>query len=1129
MATNYYWHDQGSGLWQDPGNWNDAPDGTGAFLFSFVGDEFFRWDGTGPGSANDCTLSSFNSIDCAGFNAQDNQSSGIQIYVQSSTTITCRAVDSDVSSGYVADLGDDYGFGPTFNIADGATIVMHPPDSPSGPATIRAGQFSGTFSTLTIRGQDAEVIVEQLTLNKGLLVNVPLIVEAENAYVTVSATLYTIGGLAIRDDSVAHTSTVHLVNAITVYDVRAASAIIDPQFTITSVTAGYVELYILTDGENVSVPLWVAEFTDGQGTLLLNITRDFDNIYPAPGPGFLIICSLDKINFENRHLAVLRLNGSMGIFVANGVSRFECNSTAGDWEFQVDRLQVDGGNNGTSETFVGYSGSANSYCRIQVNDVFITNQPNTKTRWGVGIKNFNATPIPFGQLSIAGIHEFFDTAWIGPFGPIHVVIDDTIGASQGEFSVRNGIPVDSLTFLGDARFLHFTDAGILTMAGKLTFGAGDITWGNPFLDANYRIDLALVPGGSASDVLDADSFTTMIRMSAFGARKFQICNPNAFPVVFGGPGSILIDVESVCGDVTSDGTDGGGNINITFEEAPVPVTPGSPRGKLGLGLSFWTMLPEEESSAPVLPANIVAPSITGTPEPGQTLSCSTGTWTDADSFTYEWYRDGSPTSEASSTLFVQEGWVGAEIFCRVTAHNGNGSTSADSNSVEILAPAPVNTVPPTASWTGAFEGVGDTVQSTTGSWTYATSFAYQWYRTPSTLIVGATNATYVTVNDDLVAGAVFCRVTATGPGGSAQADSNQLVVNPGPQNIVAPVASGTPEVDEVLSCTTGTWNHATSFTYQWRRNGVAIGGATSSLYLLVVADAGQTIDCLVTASGLGGTASQDSNDIAVTALDADVLAYFAAAEAAGATYLDNTKLALNNLVLALKAGTLWGKRRRINPMLADGGNVLAGVAVVLDDTVGAANVDTLNNYVAGDWDPQSGLQGNGVSAYMDTGWNATAEQMAGGYDSICYRGSTITSSTIYLFGARSGGGTTPHIELYHVAAGRNGVIHGGYASASQNADLTPGIWAGNRTGTGNTDIEIYLNGVSVTTEKANLYSAGSLGASLPIGCRRYVGVLSIFHPVGARLAGYMFFDALDAGERADLQAAWSTFNAVIGR
>jgi ribosomal protein L17 len=30
-------------------------------------------------------------------------------------------------------------------------------------------------------------------------------------------------------------------------------------------------------------------------------------------------------------------------------------------------------------------------------------------------------------------------------------------------------------------------------------------------------------------------------------------------------------------------------------------------------------------------------------------------------------------------------------------------------------------------------------------------------------------------------------------------------------------------------------------------------------------------------------------------------------------------------------------------------------------------------------------------------------------------------------------------------------------------------------------------------------------------------------------ATYMFFDALDAGERADLQAAWSTFNAVIGR
>ena len=79
--------------------------------------------------------------------------------------------------------------------------------------------------------------------------------------------------------------------------------------------------------------------------------------------------------------------------------------------------------------------------------------------------------------------------------------------------------------------------------------------------------------------------------------------------------------------------------------------------------------------------------------------------------------------------------------------------------------------------------------------------------------------------------------------------------------------SGTAVVGQTLTTTNGTWtNSPVSFTYQWYRGATLIGGATSSTYTLVQADAGNTsnIKCVVTATNGAGSASADSNTVAVT-------------------------------------------------------------------------------------------------------------------------------------------------------------------------------------------------------------------------------------------------------------------------
>jgi hypothetical protein len=176
-------------------------------------------------------------------------------------------------------------------------------------------------------------------------------------------------------------------------------------------------------------------------------------------------------------------------------------------------------------------------------------------------------------------------------------------------------------------------------------------------------------------------------------------------------------------------------------------------------------------------------------------------------------------------------------------------------------PGPTNTVPPVISGTAER---GETLTSTTGTWTGTgtITFAYQWTRNGAD-ISGATSSTYTLVADDDNADMV-CKITATDDEGSRVKKSNTLGPVLGiPTALVDPVASGTPEVDEVLSVTDGTWQglQPITITYQWRRDTVDISGATSNTYTLVSADLNALVDCMVTATNSIRSTSVDSNDL----------------------------------------------------------------------------------------------------------------------------------------------------------------------------------------------------------------------------------------------------------------------------
>jgi hypothetical protein len=183
------------------------------------------------------------------------------------------------------------------------------------------------------------------------------------------------------------------------------------------------------------------------------------------------------------------------------------------------------------------------------------------------------------------------------------------------------------------------------------------------------------------------------------------------------------------------------------------------------------------------PKNTVAPTVSGTPQVGQTLTATTGTWAGSpSSFTYQWQRcDAAGANCAdipgatSQSYLLTDSDAGSTIRVAVTARGATGSATAESAPTAVVSPlsAPTNTSPPTISGTPQ---VGQLLTAGTGSWTgNPTSFSFQWQRCDSAGancadIAGATGGTYVAAAAD-VGSTIRVAVTAHNAAGAATAFS----------------------------------------------------------------------------------------------------------------------------------------------------------------------------------------------------------------------------------------------------------------------------------------------------------------------------------------------------------------------
>jgi hypothetical protein len=189
--------------------------------------------------------------------------------------------------------------------------------------------------------------------------------------------------------------------------------------------------------------------------------------------------------------------------------------------------------------------------------------------------------------------------------------------------------------------------------------------------------------------------------------------------------------------------------------------------------------------APGAPVNTGLPTVSGSATQGQTLSTSTGSWSNSPtSYGYQWQDCNSSgasctniNAATSSSYTLGSGDVGHTIRATLTATNNGGSasaTTAQTSTVSASAPPPPsNTALPVVSGTAT---AGQTLSTTNGSWIGSpSSYGYEWQDCSSsgsscTNVSGATSSSYTLASGD-VGHTIRAVVTAINAGGSTPATS----------------------------------------------------------------------------------------------------------------------------------------------------------------------------------------------------------------------------------------------------------------------------------------------------------------------------------------------------------------------
>ena len=259
-------------------------------------------------------------------------------------------------------------------------------------------------------------------------------------------------------------------------------------------------------------------------------------------------------------------------------------------------------------------------------------------------------------------------------------------------------------------------------------------------------------------------------------------------------------------------------------------------------------------TAPVIAGALEAtptPTISGTPQVGETLTAVPGSWDAGTTLTYQWYADGEPVAGATApTLVLQATHLGDVITVAVTGTRaGYAAVTRTSDPTAPVAAGATEAGTPTIIGTPQ---VGEELTAVPGDWPAGTTLGYQWL-VGGTPVEGATGTTFTPRSTD-VDETVTVAVTGTRNGYADTTVTSEPTAPVAAGDLAStpvPTVSGTAQVGRTLTAEPGTWDDGVTFAYQWLRNGQPITGATGSTYSLLPGDARAIVRVAVTGTKAG--------------------------------------------------------------------------------------------------------------------------------------------------------------------------------------------------------------------------------------------------------------------------------------
>jgi hypothetical protein len=336
-------------------------------------------------------------------------------------------------------------------------------------------------------------------------------------------------------------------------------------------------------------------------------------------------------------------------------------------------------------------------------------------------------------------------------------------------------------------------------------------------------------------------------------------------------------------------------------------------------------------------------------------------------FTYQWKSGSNTISGATNASLTLSNLLAADAgYYTVDVTSSCGTSSSTAIAVVVNPLTTIITQPSAqalcvganASFTVAANGTG--------------SLSYQWKKAGNN-IAGATNSTY-TINNIAASDAANYSVEVTGTCGTIASNAVALTLNTPTSITTQPTAlvqcAGTNASFSVVAAGTGT------LSYQWKKGGNAISGATNAAYTINNINATDAGNFTVDVIGLCGTLTSNSVSLTVNPVTAITTQPVAVTQCAGtnATFW----------VVGTGTGTLTYQWKKAGSNIAGATN--ASFTINSISTADAANYSVEVSSTCGS------LNSNGVALTVQPATTITTQPVA---STTCVGGSVTFSVTAF--------------------------------------------------------------------------------------------------------------------------------------